>query len=64
MKRSLETIICNIVYSPLVNKLVTLVGGQKLYAETQVRSIKKTLLAKARKEFEKGSSLGTFDDYK
>lgn len=64
MKRSLETIVCNIVYSPLVNKLVTLVGGQKLYAETQVRSIKKTLLAKAKKEFEKGSSLGTFDDYK
>ena len=44
--------------------MVTLVGGQKLYAETQVRSIKKTLLAKAKKEFEKGSSLGTFDDYK
>lgn len=64
MKRSVETFVCNVVYSPLGNKVVSLVGGQKIYAETHVRSIKKKLLAEAKKEFDNGSSLGTFEDYK
>ncbi len=64
MNRSLETFICNIVYSPLGNKLVTLVGGQKLYAEMHARSIRRSLLVAAQKEFEKESVLGTFDDYR
>lgn len=64
MNNTLKTFVCNIVYSPLGNKVVSLVGGQKLYAELHVRSEKKVLLAEAKKEFEKGSALGSFDDYK
>lgn len=64
MNNSLKTFVCNIVYSPLGNKVVSLVGGQKLYAELHVRSEKKILLTEAKKEFEKGSALGSFDDYK
>ena len=64
MKRSIETFICNIVYSPLGNKMVTLLGIQRLYAELHTRSIKKGLFIEARNEFNKGSALGTIDDYK
>ena len=64
MNKSLKTFVCDIAYSPLGNKLVSLVGGQSWYAELHVRSEKKKLLANAKKEFEKCSALGTFDDYK
>lgn len=60
----LKTFVCNIAYSPFGNKLVSLVGGQRWYAEFHVRSEKKKLLANASKEFGKGSALGTFEDYK
>ena len=64
MKNTLKTFICDIVYSPFGNKVVSLVGGQKMYAELHVRSEKKKILAEAKKEFDKKSALGNFDDYK
>lgn len=64
MKRSREAFIRNIAYSPFGNKLVSFFGGRNLYAKWRVRSDKKRLLANAKKEFEKGSSLGSFEDYK
>jgi hypothetical protein len=64
MDTSLKAFVCNIAYSPFGNKVVSLVGGQKMYAELHARSEKKKLLANAKKEFEKGTALGTFDDYK
>lgn len=64
MNRSVESFLRNIAYSPSGNKLVSLFGGRKLYTKWRVRSEKKKLLANAKKEFEKGSSLGSFEDYK
>ena len=64
MDTSLKAFVCSIAYSPFGNKVVSLVGGQKWYAELHSRSEKKKLLANAKKEFEKSSALGTFDDYK
>lgn len=64
MNRSIETIVCNIVYSPFGNKLVNFFGGQRIYADLHARSMKKGYLAEAKKQFETGPSLGTFDDYR
>lgn len=64
MKGALKAFVCKIVYSPLGDKLATFFGGERIHAELFVRSEKKKLLAEARKEFEKESSIGTFDDYK
>lgn len=64
MKKSLKTRIFNVVYSPLCSKLVALIGVQKLYADLHVRSVKRSFLSNARKEFKKKSALGNFDDYK
>ena len=55
---------CDIVYSPIGDKLATFFGGERLHAKLYVNSSKKALLTEARKEFEKGSALGTFEDYK
>ena len=63
-KSKIRLFVLNIIYSPMVNKLITVVGGRRLYAEYRVRLLKKRLLAKAKAEFEKGASLGSFDDYK
>ena len=63
-KSKAHTAVSNIVYSPMVNKLFTNVGGRRLYAEFRVRQLKKKLLAEAKTEFAKGKSLGSFDDYK
>ena len=64
MGTSLKAFICNIAYSPFGNKVISFLGGQKWYAELHARSGKNKLLANAKKEFEKESALGTFDDYK
>ena len=63
-KSKVHNAVSNIVYSPVVNKLFTNVGGRRLYAEFRVRQLKKKLLAEAKTEFAKGKSLGSFDDYK
>ncbi len=63
MKRSVETLICKVFYSPLGDKLATLLGLYNLYAEYKVRTIKKKQLSYAMKEFNKESALGSFDDY-
>ena len=63
MNRSLKAFVCKIVYSPLGDKLATFFGGERIHAETFVRSEKKKLLTEAKKEFDKGTSIGSFDDY-
>lgn len=63
-KSKAHTAVSNIVYSPVINKLFTNVGGRRLYAEFRVRQLKKKLLVEAKTEFAKGKSLGSFDDYK
>lgn len=64
MNSSFKSFVCNIVYSPWGNKLVALVGAQKFYAGFHACSMRRRFLAEARKEFEKESAQGTFDDYK
>ena len=54
----------NLAYSSLGNRIVSLLGGGKLYANYKVRSLKKKYLAEAIKEFGKGSKKGDYDDYK
>ena len=60
----LPSFVIKIVYSPAINKLITFVCGRRLYAEYSVRLLKKRLLAEAKEEFEKGSPIGSLDDYK
>ena len=63
-KSKIHSFVLNIVYSPVVNKLISVVGGQKLYAECLIRQKKKQLLTEAKMEFEKESSFGNLNDYK
>ena len=64
MNSSLKTFVCNIAYSPFGNKVATLVGAQKMYADFHARAMRKSFLADAKKEYEKETALGSFDDYK
>ena len=64
MNKSLKAFICKIVYSPVGDRVATFFGGERLHAESFVRSEKKKLLAEAKRKFDKGSSVGSFDDYK
>ena len=64
MNKSLKAFICKIVYSPVGDKVATFLGGERFHAESFVRSEKKKLLAEAKRKFDKGSSPGSFDDYK
>ena len=63
-KSKIHSLVLDIVYSPVVNKAVSHVGGQIIYANHLVRQKKKKLLAEAKVEFEKGYSFGNLDDYK
>ncbi len=63
MKRSLKNIATDIAYSKLGDKIITLTGAQKLIAKYRVQSSKRALLAGAKKIYEKGLAVGTFDDY-
>jgi hypothetical protein len=60
----IHSAVLNIVYSPLVNKLISMVGGQILYTECHIRRKKRQRLVEAKKEFKNGSSFGNFNDYK
>lgn len=64
MNRKVKSFLCRFGYSPLGDILVKLTGGGKIWTYLHVRSVKKRLLAKATKEFDKGASLGSLDDYK
>ena len=64
MKRSFKNIATDIAYSKLGDKVITLTGTQRLIVGCRVRSSKRALLAGAKKIYEKGSGVGTFDDYK
>ena len=63
MKRSIKNIATDIAYSKLGDKIITLTGAQKLIARCRVQSSIRALLAGARKIYEKGLAVGTFDDY-
>lgn len=62
--RSFKNIACDIAYSRFGDAIITFFGVQKMVAGLRVRSTKKTLLAGAKKVFEQGEALGTFEDYK
>ena len=64
MNKSLKAFVCKIVYSPAINKMISLMGGNRLWTELHTRSKKRQLLASAAKEYKKGNALGDFDDYK
>ena len=55
MNKKLKALLANLAYSSLGNRIVSLLGGGKLYANYKVRSLKKKYLAEAIKEFGKGS---------
>ena len=58
----LKQVVRKVLYSPVGNKVFTAVGG-RIYADRLVKSHKKHMLEDARKQFEKGSQFGTFEDY-
>lgn len=64
MNTTVKAFLCDIAYSPLGDKLATGLGIKRLWTEFHIRSSQKKLLAEARKEFEKGSSRGSFEDYR
>ena len=64
MGRSLNALLSDIAYSPAVMKLVALTGGQRIYAELNVRITKIRLRAGAKKMFKKDNAVGSFSDYK
>ena len=64
MNRDLKTLVANVAYSSIGNRVVTLFGVANLYTKIKVFSTKKRDLRIAKKEFEKGSGLGNFEDYK
>ena len=64
MKTKLNALICNFVYSPIGNKLVSLVGGPKFYADYIVWKRKNIFLSIAKKENQKGTMLGNLEDYR
>ena len=64
LQRDFKSLIANLAYSPIGCFFVSLVGGGGIYAELNVRLCMRRFLAAARKEFEKESSLGKFEDYK
>ena len=57
-------IIRKILDSPIVGSFLSLMGFKRLWAEYRIYSAKKRFLAEAKKEYEKGSTLGSFEDYK
>lgn len=63
-KNVFYSLILRILYSPIGNRIVSLLGGQKLYAKYRVWKRKKQRLSYARKEYGKGSSIGSLDDYR
>ncbi|MBQ8484723.1 MAG: hypothetical protein IJ534_01075 [Bacteroidaceae bacterium] len=64
MKTKLNALICNVVYSPIGNKIVSLLGGPKLYAEFVTWKRKKLYLSVAKQENQKGTMLGSLEDYR
>lgn len=63
MNNKLKSFAAGIAYSSFGNKLISFLGGQRIYADLHARSSRKRLLAEARKEFAKGNALGSFEDY-
>lgn len=64
MNSSLKAFLCDIAYSPMGDKVATLFGMQRFWTESHVRSMKKAFLVEAKKEYQKGDAVGTFEDYK
>ena len=64
MNSSLKAFLCDIAYSPVGDKVATLFGMQRFWTESHVRSMKKAFLVEAKKEYQKGDAVGTFEDYK
>lgn len=64
MNKKLKTYLYDIAYSPLFDDAFSFVGGKRVWADYRVRQEKKRLLANAKKEYEKGSTLGSLEDYK
>ena len=62
--KSLKKYFYKITYTPLGDKFYAIIGLQKYMAYRLVKSLKKRLLNEAKKEFEKGPTKGSFDDYK
>ena len=63
IKRHLKTYVANIAYSPIGNQMVSLLGGARWFAELNVFSSQRRFLADAKKEYERGTSKGNFNDY-
>ena len=64
MKRNLRNFIAKMAYSPIGNRLVSLLGGAQLYAKYKVYYSKRGMLAEAKRLYQKENAIGTFDDYK
>ncbi|MBE6282894.1 MAG: hypothetical protein E7098_00930 [Mediterranea massiliensis] len=64
MNKYLKLYLGNIANSTLGNKILTLVGIERLYCILNVRMQKQKLYAEAKKEFERNLSHGNFNDYK
>ena len=64
MNRKLKSIVCNIAYSPIGDRLLSCVGGVKLWADWKVIKQKRANLKHAKRIFKNGPSVGSLADYK
>ena len=64
MTQKVKTAIANFAYSPIVSWILSKTGGVTLWTKIQVRSRLKKMLSEAYREYENGSQLGSFDDYR
>ena len=64
MNRKLKSIVTTIAYSPIGNRIASFFGAARLFALYKVYSQKKKFLRNAKIEFNNGSVLGNFEDYK
>jgi hypothetical protein len=64
MYRTIKAYVTDVAYSPIGNKVLKLVGGARLFANSKVWMIKRKNLRIAKEEFKKDSAKGNLDDYK
>jgi len=64
MKKLFKTLLCNIAYSPIGDKIVKSLGILKTWAILDVCLAKRKYLNEARCIFNSGGGLGSFEDYK
>jgi hypothetical protein len=63
-KSKIHSFVLDVAYSSAGNKIISFMGGPRLYADYLIWKKKRRALANAKKEYANGSTLGNLNDYK